>query len=411
MKKRKRWPIAAVVAVTAAIALAFVLGPRTEEIVVQMSMASTGSLEERSDGSGVLEGVTLVEISAARGGLVDSVAVEAGDTVRAGGLLLVLDREDALAGLNEAWAEVSSAQIALDQAGRAAERTEALWAAGLASDEENTLAAEEVRSCRASLTRADASAAMAADDLSETTYYSPIDGVVTEVNVEVGEMAVTGTMNNAGTVLITVEDISSFLVRTTMVESEIVDVQEGMTAEVTLDALPDTVFTGVVETVGLSSSNDAGGEEAAEYEVLVRIDSPDPRMRSGMSASVEIVTARSDSCVTVPIQAIVRRADPGDPSRTVPCVLTVENGCVRAIPVETGITGVMEIEVEGVASGTGVISGPTELLRTLQDGDSLDSGDEENADGSDTQSGMPGPGAGMPGGSGGAGPGMPPGGR
>jgi HlyD family secretion protein len=198
--------------------------------------------------------------------------------------------------------------------------------------------------------------------------------------VEEGEIAVVGTMNNAGTVLLTIEDMSSLLVRVTMVESEIVDVREGMTAEATLDALPDTVFSGVVESVGLSASNDAGGETAAEYEVLVRLDNPDPRMRSGMSASVEVLTAETESCVIVPIQCIVEREVPDRGSVT--AVLAVVDGRVCVVPVMTGVTGVMEIEVEGIEAGDTVITGPTEMLRTLRDGDLLgDASGEETVRG------------------------------
>lgn len=215
-------------------------------------------------------------------------------------------------------------------------------------------------------------------------------------------MAVQGTMNNAGTVLLTVEDMSAFLVRVTMVESEIVSVGEGMEAEVVLDALPDQTFTGIVEEVGLSASSDGGGETAAEFEVLVRLNSVHPAMRSGMSASVEIVTARSENCVAVPVQSIVERPDPGDPSASVPSVLVLmDDGTIESVPVTTGISSVMEIEVSGIEPGARVISGPVESLRSLQSGDSTERNSDGDGDGSGSGPGGPMPFGGPPPGAGG----------
>jgi HlyD family secretion protein len=374
MRKRKKKYLL-LLPLLALLAIPLMKGDGEEETAAQVAVARLGSLEERADGSGTLEGASRVEISAAMPGTIEELFVEQGDSVRTGQTLLTLETSQASAGLDQADAQVRSASISLAQAEREQTRIRALRDAGLASLEEATVADEDVQLSQAELERAFASRALAQDDMDNTTCTSPMDGIVTALNVEEGEIAVVGTMNNAGTVLMTIEDMSSFLVRVTMVESEIVDVREGMTAEATLDALPDTVFSGVVERVGLSASNDAGGETAAEYEVLVRLDNPDPRMRSGMSASVEVLTAENDSCVIVPIQCIVEREFPGLGSGT--AVLAVEQGRVRVVPVETGVTGLMEIEVEGIAAGDTVISGPTEMLRTLQTGDPLGNASSE----------------------------------
>jgi HlyD family secretion protein len=343
--------------------------PSGQNSGAQITVARLGSLEERADGSGTLEGVRRVEVSAARAGMIETVEVNEGDTVSAGQLLLTLEKGDAAAGLEEAGAQVRISAIALGQAERQQARVLMLFEAGLSSTEEAALADESVMICRAELARANASRAQAYDAWENTSYHAPIDGIVTALNVEAGETAVVGTMNNAGTVLLTIEDMSGFLVRVTMVESEVVNVQQGMIAEATLDALPDMVFPGVVERVGLASTNDGDGSSASKYEVLVRLSETDPRMRSGMSASVEVVTARNDSCVIVPIQSIVRRSVHG--SNAVSSVLVVKNGRVVVVPVETGVKSIMEIEVLGVTAGDSIVSGPTELLRTLQDGDPL----------------------------------------
>lgn len=369
-RKRKRGIAAAVVLAVAVVVVAGVrCRPRTRDQSVQTAVVERKDLEQRATGSGTLEGLTRVEISAATMGLIDTIAVQEGDTVRRGDLLLRLDTSDAQASLDEARAAEYSAGVSSTQARRLRDRMEALYEAGLASDEEVLSAREASQTSWAAVLRARAATALAEDALSKTEYTSPIDGVVTALNVEQGEMAVTGTMNNPGTVLLTIEDMSRMLVRVNMVESEVVDVRAGMPAEITLDALPDTVFDGTVTSVGLAATAASAGADVAEYEVLVELQQPDPRVRSGMSASVEIITARADSCLSVPIQCVVPRPDRADSTRQVDTVLRVSGGKVEALPVTTGVVATMDIEVTGVSEGDTVVSGPLESLRDLHSGD------------------------------------------
>lgn len=386
-KNRRRWLFLLLLpAVLLIVPLAGGNASDNEEI--QFTEARSGSLEERADGSGVLEGLSRVDISAERGGLIETVAVQEGDTVAVGDLLLELETTEAEANLNSSASQIQTAGINLEQAQRELNRTVELHGMDLASSEALETAEENVELCRQELYRAGASYEVAANTLSKTVYYSPVGGIVTALNVEAGEMAVEGTMNNAGTVLMTIEDMSSFLVRVTMVESEIVAVEEGMAAEVVLDALPDTVFPGTVEKVGLSATSEGGGETAAEFEVLVRLDEVSRAMRSGMSATVEIVTASASECVIVPVQSIVQRPDPADPSVEVPSVLVLRGGRIETVPVETGLSSVMEIQVTGIETGEMVVSGPVEALRTLMNGDSPAEG---TCSGSEEQSGAAGP--------------------
>ena len=368
--------------------------PEGEEDL-QTTVARLGNLEERSDGSGTLEGITKIDVSAETSGLVESIPIEVGDTVEVDQLLLSLETTQARANLNSAASIIQSSVISLEQAERELERTETLFNENLSSSEEYLLSQENVDLRNQELNRAYSSYAVAENNLGKTSYYSPIRGIITSLNIEEGETALQGTMNNEGTILMTVEDMSTFRIRVTMVESEIVAVRSGMPAEVTLDALPDSVFTGIVEQVGLSATNSGGGETAAEFEVLLRLDSVDESMRSGMSASVEIVTAAANHCVIVPVQSIVQRTNPENPSEQISCVLVIKDGIIETIPVETGVSSIMEVQVEGISAGEQVISGPVLALRTLNSGDTADlsSGSQEDEDDSDFQfqmQGMPG---------------------
>lgn len=379
-KKRIFWTVSVLVAV---IAGGLVLcRPRNGAVQVQVATVKSGRLEQRATGSGRLEGLSRVEISASAMGIIDTIAVAEGDTVHRGDLLLALETDEAEASLDEARAAACSASIAWTQADRARDRTEALFEAGLASEEQLMAAREAAQTAWASVMRARAGVEMAEIGLARRTYTSPMDGIVTSLNVEQGEMAVVGTMNNPGTVLMTIEDMSSLAVRVRMVESEVVEVESGMPAEVTLDALPDTTFWGAVTTVGLSSAS-AGlsSDEVAEYEVTVLLSSADPRLRSGMSAQVEIVTGVRDSCLSVPVQCVVPREDPGDSTRETEVVLRIAGGRVESVPVGTGIVGMMDIEVTGVERGDSVVSGPLEALRDLRDGDPVRIGNGRRGDG------------------------------
>ncbi len=337
---------------------------------VQIATVESGPLEERATGSGNLEGASRVEISASAMGLIDTIAVSEGDTVAAGDLLLRLEQDQALAGVDQASAGSLSSWVAWEQADRTRDRMTELWEASLASEEEYRSAREAAQIAWAGVLRARAAVDMAEDALSRTVYTSPLAGVVTAVNIEEGEMAVVGTMNNPGTVLMTVEDLSSLLVRVTMVESEVVNVTRGMDVDVELDALPDTSFSGEVISVGLAAiSGYQAGSGVPEYEVLIELSGSDPRLRSGMSTSVEIVTDRRDDCLHVPVQCIVPRPDPADSTEDVEVVLRVSSGEITEVPVTAGIMGMMDMEITGVTRGDTLVAGPLDALRKLETGD------------------------------------------
>jgi len=372
-KKSKRW-IWIAVAVVLAVVAASIFGKRGRGgTVVMAAVAGSGGLEERASGSGWLEGMSRVELSAEQAGIIDSIYISEGDTVSAGQILLTLDQSGARAAMNDAGARAGAARIARDQADRLYERMLALGEAGLASPEEVQQALDARQTAQAVLLQAYAAEASAMEALRKTSYSSPIAGVVTALNVDEGEMAIVGTMNTPGTVLLKIEDMSSFLVRVTLVESEVVGVRSGMPAEVTLDALQDTVFEGTVRSVGLAAENEAAvmTGEVAEYEVTIELTDTDPRLRSGMSASVDIITNSVSDCISVPVQCVVPRPDPADGTREIDAVLRIEGGRIEIVPVETGISGAMNIEVRGISEGDSVVSGPVEALRNLEAGEQV----------------------------------------
>lgn len=372
MALRKGWKITLIVLVLLVVMVIMCArgGRGSDVLEVQFETVGSGSLEERATGSGNLEGVSRVEISASAMGLIDTIAVNEGDTVARGDLLLSLEREQALAGLEDAGAVAMAASVAWSSADRIRDRNQEMWDAGLVSEEEFRTSVEAAQTAWAGVLRARAAVDMATDALERTVYNSPLGGIVTAVYVEEGEMAVVGTMNNPGTVLLTVEDLSGLLVRVRMVESEVVNVRRGMSAGIELDAVPNTTFSGSVISVGLAAiPGFSSGSGVPEYEVLIELFGSDTRLRSGMSASVEIITDRREDCLHVPVQCVVPRPDPADSTLDIEVVLRFSGGEVTEVPVDTGIMGMMDIEITGVDRGDTLVSGPLEALRDLETGD------------------------------------------
>ena len=142
---------------------------------------------------------------------------------------------------------------------------------------------------------------------------SPINGIVTKRNIEEGETAVIGTMNNAGTVLLTVADMSVLQAEIEVDETDIPSVVLGQAAVVTIDAVPNRTFKGHVTEIGNSpiqtttTGQTTGQAQATNFKVVVTIDEPVPDVRPGFTCTAEITTARRSQVVAVPIQALTVR--------------------------------------------------------------------------------------------------------
>ncbi len=383
---------------------------------VELEKVKRRNLRSVVSGSGWIDPRRKVEVSSVTVGKVVELAVEEGDTVRAGQLLLRIDpapyesQVDRLrAAIAAARAEIDAATATLTEAKTQRERIEALAARGLASTTELDAArrADEravagLAVARGRLAEAEAMLRSAQYDLKQVTITAAMSGVITRLNIEEGETVVTGTMNNPGTVLLTISDLSSMEARIDVDETDVVNVRIGQDAEVTVDAFPDSILHGVVTEVGSSAKRGVGvvGETSADFEVAVRLHDTLPGLRPGLSATADIVTARRDSVLAVSIGALLYR-DPASEERQAENrrrgkrgpqateadedsldatgkrarretygLLVVEKGRVRFEPVTVGITGERHFEITvGVADGAEVVSGPFKVLRELHAGD------------------------------------------
>ncbi|MFZ2492542.1 MAG: efflux RND transporter periplasmic adaptor subunit, partial [Thermoanaerobaculia bacterium] len=238
--------------------------------------------------------------------------------------------------------------------------------------------------------------AAARDTLSKTTMTAPMDGIVTALPVEEGEVAVIGTMNNPGTKLLTIADMSEVEAVMEVDETDIPNVKIGQEATVTIDAYPNKTFSGVVTEVGSSPMTSQLGTstgEAVNFEVKIQLKDPPPGVRPGFSASADIVTGTRLKAISIPIQALVVREKPGKPgekSTAKPVeeegVYVHENGTVKFVTVKTGLSGDNSIEiVTGLKEGQQIVTGPFRALRDIKDGSKVKEQKEKKGDDKDAE--------------------------
>jgi HlyD family secretion protein len=242
-------------------------------------------------------------------------------------------------------------------------------------------------------------------DLTQVTIDAPMAGIVTKLNIEEGENVVTGTMNNAGTVLLTIADLSVVEAEIQVDETDVVHVEVGQPATVRIDAFPDAGFQAVVTEVGKSpigsgSAAAAAGNQAINFKVVVRLTETVPGARPGLSATADIVTATREKALAVPIQALILRevqvdekgeiiggddplaradaaalpaADDAGERVEMEGAFVVRERRALFLPIEIGIAGERHFEVlEGVKEGDLIITGPFEVIRTLLDGERVE---------------------------------------
>jgi HlyD family secretion protein len=365
---------------------------------------------------------------------VTRVAVEEGQRVKAGQFLLEIDPRSLDAQLQRGEASVAAAQSSLQQARAAVQqtrvalelarqnlkRTQELWKEGLTTREsleraENDVEAreaelktreQEIQTSEQRIKVEEAGLATTKYNLNQVIISAPMDGLVTRRSIEEGETAVLGTMNNAGSVLLTIADMSVLEAEVEVDETEIPSVSLGQPAKVMIDAVPDRTFRGRVTEVGnspIQTTQQTGGQrQATTFKVVITLDEEVPDVRPGFTCTAEITTATRKNVVSVPIQALTvremlyndkgemvreqpqrrRRGNavetpvsasneppPGHTRKETEGVFVVTSGRGVFTPVKVGVAGEQYFEVvDGLKAGDQVITGPFASVRELSDG-------------------------------------------
>jgi HlyD family secretion protein len=452
MSRKNVLIIIGVVLVAAAVVGANLYFKKDKGLTVSTEVVKARDLEAIVAASGKIQPKRLVQISADTPGRVVNLAVNEGDRIKKGQLLLQIDPKSlrtrvdsntaslgaaqaslgaAQASIEQIKQSIESARVQLEQARLTLTRQQDLWRQQLTTREALERAETDVKAAQSTLqerekqligqqSQVSAQSSRIAQeravlesaryDLSKNTISSPIDGIVTRRNIQEGETAVIGTMNNAGTVLLTLADMSVIQAEVEVDETNIPSVQLGQRAKITIDALPDKSFKGHVSEIGNSPIQAAGAAaqntstQATNFKVVVIIDEPVPDVRPGFTCTADITTATRKEVTAVPIPAVAVREliydangqivkeprtdkrrrptptpetvasaaelKPGQTRKETEGVFVLRDGKAEFLPIKMGIAGDKYFEVlSGLKAGDQVITGPYNSVRGMADGD------------------------------------------
>lgn len=439
MSKKKVLLIVLAVVLAVAVVVINLTWDTTKKAEVNAQEVKSQSLTETVSASGRIQPKSKVNITAQVSGEVVALPVKEGDSVHVGDLLVLLDTIQAKSDLNQAryalneiTARLDGAKTSLEQAESEFNRQKKLFESGLTPEsifDNARYAFESAKSSyEAMLAQSRQSQAFyekAADNLEKTRIAAPMDGIVTLVDVEVGEIAPAQTAFTQGKTLMTISNLNVFEVEVEVDETEVAKVDIGQPVKIEVDAFPDTTFPGEVIEIGNTAMVTGLGSQDQSTNFLVKVvfQGTDVKVRPGMSATVDITTASRENVLAVPYSAVVIRSFDMDSlkaareartkggasavavnasektedtaalsdnkeKKEIKGVFAVRNGMAEFVEVETGIADQKSIHVtSGLQAGDSVIVGPYRELRTIKDGDLVKVTAEQGPDNKNVESG------------------------
>ena len=279
------------------------------EISVQAEEVIRRDIIHKVNANGKIQPEEEVQISSTITAWITSITVAEGDTVQPGQLLISMDEKQYRAAYNQTLSGVKSAEANLKQVKAQKERTESLFEKDLISKQELEKIEATFELASSQLDQARSSLLSREDELSKTKLLAPAFGIVTSLTKEVGEMAVGG-MFNPGVVM-TIADLTRMEVLVDVNENDVVTVMVGDTAEIEVDAFPDTIFYGVVSEIAhtAQSMNLGSQEQVTNFKVKVKMTDPPGNIRPGMSSTVNIITEVRNNVISIPIQSLTARSE------------------------------------------------------------------------------------------------------
>lgn len=420
MENRSKLTIGIVITVVlgSAAVLAVTRG-RDSGIEVRTEMIETRDLVQFVTASGNIRARRTVDISSDVSARVSQLLIDEGDDVVAGQTLLRLEPDQYQASLSRAEAQLAQSQAQegqqranLTQATRDQDRLvqlrtrDSLLVSPQQLDDAQTrveVQTQLLEAARYGVSQAQAGVDEAEDRLSKTIFNAPMTGKVTRLNVEEGETVIIGTMNNPGSLVLTISDLSLIEVVVQVDETEVSMISLGDHASIRIDAFPDREFSGEVTEIGNSAitppSQQQGNQQAAiDFEVVLTLDETDVPLRPDLSATADIVVESRADAVSVPIIALTVRdaaevsdlasQSDADDDDDVEGVFLVQDGLVSFQRVQAGIAGQEYFEVlSGLSSGDVVVAGPYQRIRELRDGDAISVIVEEGEEGRENGNG------------------------
>jgi HlyD family secretion protein len=433
MNRRNVLTVLGVVVLGAAVVAANLWYKRETGLTVTTEVIRARDLEAVVSASGKIQPKSLVNVSAETTGRVVELAVNEGDRVKKGQFLLqidpislrtLVDSEEASVqaaadSLDQMRQSVETARVQLDLLKQTLKRQQDLWKRQLVTRDALDKAENDVQSAESSLIEREKTAKSqdsrlrqeraalesARYNLAKVRMESTIDGIVTHRNIQQGETAMIGTMNNAGTVLLTLADMSVIQAEIEVDETNVPNVKIGQPGKISIDAIPDRSFKGHVTEIGNSplqtTTPGTTGTQATTFKVVVVLDEPVPEARPGFTCTADVTTATRQQVAAVPIPAVavreliydaegllvkeprtdrrrrtseqaaaVAELKPGQTRKETEGVFAVRDGRAEFIPIKLGIAGDKYFEVlSGLKPGDQVITGPYNSVRGMADGD------------------------------------------
>jgi HlyD family secretion protein len=385
--KKKIIIIAGVILILAIIIILNFQSQREKAIKVTIEKVEKHDLTSIVSASGEVKPKKNVNISAHISGRIVKIGVEEGQRVKKDDFLLKLestqyeanaDRDRAV--IRTFRAELIKADAQLKKDASFSQRQQKLYDEKLISGEQLEAAKTTHEISKATheailyqIRQAQASLESTLDMLSKTVYNAPIDGIITSLRVEEGEIAMIGTMNNPGTVLMTIADLSVMEVEVEVDETDVISLSLGQNADIRIDALPDDVLQGKVTEIGSSALQKAvATEESKDFKVVITLEDPPISLKPGLSASADIITAERKDVLAIPISSLVLKekenGDDKNEDEQEEGVYMILESRAKFQAVKKGIMGELMLEViSGLEEGQEIATGPYNALRQLKD--------------------------------------------
>jgi HlyD family secretion protein len=398
MKKKKWFIIIGAAIILAVFIIVALKSNQVKKTKATVEVARKGKITSIVTATGKVQAQADVEISADVMGRIEELPVIEGQRITRGQLLVKIDDRSRQMEVAQAKGSLLSAESAFENARIELQREKQLFEKGLSSQSRLDIAQNVYDQAQAQVQINQALLDRAQDQLDKCTIRSPMNGIVTKLNSEEGENVVIGTMNNPGTVIVVVSDLSAIEIEAEVDETDIASVAMGQDVEITLDAFPDTIFKGQVIQVGNSATASSFGisDQVTNFQVKILIVDSVKNIKPGMTASVDITTDSREDVIKVPAGAVVMRPeDTGEEKKEnavkeggeadsvnkaedqekkeVEGVFICRESKAKFVPVATGIRDQQNVEIiSGLSDGDSVITGSYRTLRILKQDEAID---------------------------------------
>ena len=385
--KKRIFIIVAVILILAIIIILNFQSQREKSLKVTVEKVKNHDLTSIVSASGEVKPKKSVNISAHISGRIVKTGVEEGQTVKKDDFLLKLESTQYEANTDRDRAVIRTFQAELIKANAQLKKDKSYYDRQIKLYDELLISGEQLEAAKTTheiskatheaivyqIRQAQASLESTLDMLSKTVYHSPIDGIITSLRVEEGEIAMIGTMNNPGTVLMTIADLSVMEVEVEVDETDVISLSLGQKADIRIDALPDRVLQGTVTEIGSSALQKVvTSEESKDFKVVITLEDPPKSLKPGLSASADIITAERKDVLAIPISSLVLKEKESDDDRDADeqeeGVYMIKDSRAKFQAVKKGIMGELMVEIiSGLEEGQEIATGPYNALRQLKD--------------------------------------------